>query len=352
MSRFRVARRAEKRYCTRAMTLRRVFAFTLLCSLTSLTSALSGACGSEPDAADDGGSTTPTPTPDATPAKDAATPKDAASDGAPADAAKPDTSVADAADGAAPWPDCLTRPASAPITAIDAVWTANASAPAQVWLAGVHVTAVSRGGCAAGQACQIYVQEGTSYASLTEGAHKAIKVFASGAVASGFAGIAVGDRVDVLGWGWRYNLGGQSEILLQVAPTLPGCMRKIGTATVAPIAKVPLSALTRASYEVYGPLLVQVPAISGKPTGAATETFGLYPTGFDGSFPDAGTDIVSLSPFFLPGATFTNPPVVPGSVNAFTAVTGVFGTFTPFVEAGAATTYLELYARTAADIGK
>ena len=70
MSRFRVARRAEKRYCTRAMTLRRVFAFTLLCSLTSLTSALSGACGSEPDAADDGGSTTPTPTPDATPAKD------------------------------------------------------------------------------------------------------------------------------------------------------------------------------------------------------------------------------------------------------------------------------------------
>lgn len=329
------------------MTLRRVFAFTLLCSMVSL----AYACGSEPlEAATDDAGATPTLTP--TPTKDASTTKDAAADSAPTDAAKPDANLADAADGAAPWPDCLTRPPAAPVTAIDAVWTANASAPAQVWLAGVHVTGVSRGGCAAGQACQLYVQEGTSYASLADGAHKAIKVFASSAVASRFAGIAVGDRVDVLGWGWRYNLGGQSEILVQVAPTLPGCMRKIGTAVVAPVPKVQLSALTQASYETYGPLLVQVPAISGKPTGAATETFGLYPTGFDGSFPDAGANIVSLSPFFLPGSTFTNPPVVPATVNAFSAVTGVFGTFTPSVEAGVATTYLELYARTAADISK
>ncbi len=333
------------------MTLRRVFAFTLLCSLTSL---LANACGSEPDPSTGDAGQAPTPTPTPTPTRDASPAKDASVDdaAAPVDAAKPDVNVADAGDGAAPWPDCLTRPPSAPITAIDAVWTANAAAPTQVWLAGVHVTAVSRGACAAGQACQIYVQEGTSYGSLAEGARKAIKVFASGTVASGFASIAVGDRVDVLGWGWRYNVGGQSEILLQVAPTLPGCMRKIGAATVTPIPKVPLSALTRASYDVYGPLLVQVPAISGKAAVAATETFGLYPTGFDASFPDAGANIVSLSPFFLTGARFTNPPVVPAIVNAFTAVTGVFGTFTPFVEAGAPTTYLELYPRSAADIGK
>lgn len=270
-------------------------------------------------------------------------------------ASKDTGSATDAStDGAmdAGWPDCLTQPTNVPTKTIDAIWTDNANAPAEVWLSGVYVTAVSRGGCSANQACHLYVQEATTFASLAAGAHKAIKVLVSSSVASRFASVAVGDRVDLLGWGWHYNLFGQNELLVQVAQTLPGCMNKVGSGILVPITGVQLADLTHASYDVYGPLLVKLNALSGKPTGSAGETFGLFATGFDGSFPDAGTDIVSLSPFYLQGQQFTNPPVLPGSVNAFASVTGVFGLFAPFVDAGTSASYLELYPRTTADIMK
>lgn len=254
--------------------------------------------------------------------------------------------------GDAGWPDCLTQPTNVSTKTIDAIWTDNANAPAEVWLSGVYVSAVSRGGCSANQACHLYVQEATTYASLAAGAHKAIKVLLSSSVASRFASVAVGDRVDLLGWGWHYNLFGQNELLVQVAQALPGCMNKVGSGTLVPITGVALADLTHASYDLYGPLLVKLNALSGKPTGTAAETFGLFATGFDGSFPDAGTDIVSLSPFYLQGQQFANPPVVLGSVNAFASVTGVFGLFAPFVDAGTSARYLELYPRTPADIVK
>ncbi len=327
------------------MTGRRVVFFVALTAVVY-------ACGSErePGVVEDAG------VDGAAPPVEAATPRDSARpplDAPAVDGAVPvDSAPAPDAADAATWPDCLARPAAAPATTIDGVWTANAAAPTQVWIAGAHVTAVSRGGCNANQACQIYLQEGTTYASLADGAHKALKVFVSSNASSYFTGLAVGDKVDTLGWGWRATFGGQNEILVQVAQTLPGCMRKTGTATLTPIRGVALSALTRASYETYGPLLVQVSTVLGRPPASATETFGLFTSGFDGSTPDGGANIVSLSPFFLPGAAFTNPPVVPSAVNAFATLTGVFGTFTPSVDGGTAITYLELYPRTIADITK
>jgi len=272
--------------------------------------------------------------------------------GTTADVDLGDADLGDASgDGAVAWPDCLSQPGGVPTKAITDVWTDNASTPTQVWIPGAIITGVSRGGCAAGQACQIYVQSAATFASLAAGAHHAIKISVSSTVAFHFTGVAVGDVVDVLGWGWRNNQNGLNEIMAQVNAGLPGCTNKTGTATPTPITGVKLSDLTHASYDTYGPLLVNLAGISGKPTGTATQTFGLYTTGTDAGFLDGGTDIVSLSPFFLPSATFTDPPVTQNVVNAFSSVTGVFGTFTPLSDA-AVPTYLELYPRTSADISK
>ena len=218
-----------------------------------------------------------------------------------------------------------------------------------VWISGVSVTAISRGACDTTTACQIYLQDG-SYGTIAAGARKAIKFFIASSASTHFTSIAVGDKVDAYGWGWRYNLNGQDEILVQVSAVgnLPGCMHKTGTQTTTP-ATATLSDLTLANYDVYGPELVKLTSISGKATASPGETFGLYPTGFDGGF-GGNTDILSLSPFFLTGSLFTNPPVVPSVVNKFAGLTGVFGLFTPTVDAGAATTYLELYPRTTGGI--
>lgn len=282
--------------------------------------------------------------------KDAGKTKDT---GTTADVDVTDADLGDSAtgDGAIAWPDCLSQPAGVPTKAITDVWTDNASTPTQVWISGAIVTGVSRGGCVAGQACQIYVQSAATFGSLAAGAHHAIKISVSSTVAFHFTTVAVGDVVDVLAWGWRNNQNGLNEILTQVNAGLPGCTNKTGTATPTPITGVKLSDLTHASYDTYGPLLVNLAGISGKPTGTATQTFGLYTTGTDAGFLDGGTDIVSLSPFFLPNATFTDPPVTQNVVNAFSSVTGIFGTFTPLSDA-AVPTYLELYPRTNADISK
>ncbi len=256
--------------------------------------------------------------------------------------------AADARDAALPWPTCDVRPEGAVPTTIPAIWTANASMPAYSWLPSVYVTGVSSGGCSNGRACQIFVQDALTYGDLAGAAHHAIKLFISPATATHFLGIVVGDRVDIAAHGLRYTFGGQNELLLQVNELLRGCIFKTGTGTATPVAAT-LSELGDVdAYEnKYGPVLVKVDAVSGTPDVSPTKTFGLWNT----STFDAGvSSIVSLSPFFLPGSTFTGLSAVK---TEFTSVTGVFGIFTPSAgDAGTTSKYLQIYARTMADVVK
>jgi hypothetical protein len=108
---------------------------------------------------------------------------------------------------------------------------------------------------------------------------------------------------------------------------------------------VTLADLTLDAYEnTHGPMLVRVATVLGKPDASPTTTFGLFHPS-DAGLPDAGVDIVSLSPFFLPSSTFTGAGLTP-VLTAFASITGVFGTFVP----ATGPKYLELYPRTAADI--
>jgi hypothetical protein len=201
----------------------------------------------------------------------------------------------------------------------------------------------------AGKACQIFLQADPSYATIADAAKHAIKVFVSSAVSTHFTGVAVGDRVDALGWAWRYNLDGQHELLLQVNAKLPGCLKTTSSGNaLTPIPGVLLSDLTLDRYEnTHGPLFVKVSGVSGKPDPSTTTTFGLWTTtdgGFFDAGADAGADIVSLSPYFLPGGAFTG--LTAGATTRFASITGVFGLFVPT----GGPKYLELYPRTAADI--
>jgi hypothetical protein len=246
-----------------------------------------------------------------------------------------------------PWPDCLAQPPDAPTTLISDIWTANANAPQLAWVNSVTISAISFNGCSTGHACQIFLQTDATYASLTDGAHKAIKMFISSAAAGHFSTAQVGDTVNAMGWGWRYNIDGQNEILLEVNDEFQGCVKKTGSLVLSPITGVTLDQLTVDAYEnTYGPLLVEVANVRGTTTPDLTQTFGLVP-GADGGFVDAGPEIVSLSPFFLAGGTFT-APLTPSHVIHFTSIVGVFGLFVPTSDAGAK--YNELYPRASADL--
>lgn len=214
--------------------------------------------------------------------------------------------------------------------------------PTEVWVPGAYVTAVSKGGCQQGVACQIFVQSAETFANLGAGSQQAIKLFVSANTAVHFLGIKPGDRVDIDAFAWRYNVNMQHELLLQVALTLKGCAKVVGTGNPTPVA-VQLTDLTLSAYEdTVGPLLVTVSGVSGKPQ-MPTETFGLWKTG---TFSDAGPDsIVSLSPYILATGAFTG--LQTGKVHDFTSVTGVFGLFAPTADPTAK--YKELYPRTDAE---
>jgi hypothetical protein len=268
-----------------------------------------------------------------------------------------DVNVVDAAPDAKPdgdgavfvWPDCNTKPVTAKSNTIPGVWTDNPNQPLETWLPGVYVTAISRGACAANQACQIFLQQDETYASLALGAKHGIKMLISAPAAQYFTTLQVGDKVDALGFAQRYTLGGQNELLVQVNSIQPGCAKKVGTGTPTPIPNVLLSDLTVNAYEnTVGPLLVKVDNVIGTP-GQPGETFGLGTAQFDGGGSDAGTDIVSLSPFFLPGAVFTG--LTNGQKTKFFYVSGVFGLFVPPTD-GAVAKYLEIYPRTMSDVSK
>lgn len=221
------------------------------------------------------------------------------------------------------WPTCDTKPASAATKTIVEVWQDDPATPVETWVSGVIVTAISRGGCSANQACQVFLQQDATYADFATGAQHGIKLFASAATSEHFTSVQVGDVVDVLGYAWRYDLDAQNELLLQVNLQLPGCAKTTGTATPTPIPNVTLADLTETAYETtHGPLLVQVSTITGNPN-APTETFGVWPTG---NFPPSGPT-VSLSPFFLAGAAFSG--LTDGVNTDFATATGVFGLFVP-----------------------
>jgi hypothetical protein len=222
------------------------------------------------------------------------------------------------------------------------IWQDNPAQPTEVWVPGVFVTGVAKGGCTAGVACQIFVQAQEQFADLTAGAQQALKMFISANTAKYFVGVKVGDKVDVDAFAWRYNVNGQNELLLQVALNLPGCAKVVGSGNPKPVA-AQLSDLTLSAYEdTLGPLLVTVSGVSGKPQ-MPTETFGLWKTG---TFSDAGPDsIVSLSPYFLATGAFTG--LVTGKVHDFSSVTGVFGLFSPTADPTAK--YKEIYPRADAE---
>jgi hypothetical protein len=280
---------------------------------------------------------------------DAGTKKDASTGSPVVDSGEEPPDV-DAGPDAKAWPTCAAKPPSATAKTIPQIWQADPAKETEVWIADAYVTGISSGQCSANEACQLFVQDGTSYADLASAAKHAIKLFVSANTAQYFTTIAVGDKVDVLGWAWRYDLNGQHELLVQVNYMLPGCAKTKSKAnTLTPLAGVELSQLSVDVYEnTHGPLFVKLENVSGRP-GTAKETFGLWPTPdggpFDGGFVDAGgANIVSASPFFLAGGSFTD--LAAGVPTRFTSITGVFGLFVPM----GGPKYLELYPRTPDDI--
>jgi hypothetical protein len=222
------------------------------------------------------------------------------------------------------WPTCDAQPPATPAKALHDIWQDNPSAPTPVWIPGVYVTAVSQGACVAGTACQVYLQQDETYASLAAGAQRALKLLVSKNTSQFFTTLKLGDQVNVYANAWRYNLDGQNELLLQVNLMLKGCAKVVGSGNPTPVAAT-LADLTVPAYEdTLGPLLVQVQTISGKPK-MPGEIFALWNTGV---FSDAGLDeVVNLSPYFLPGGVFAG--LQQGAIHDFTSVTGVFGLFVP-----------------------
>ncbi len=162
----------------------------------------------------------------------------------------------------------------------------------------MYVTAISSGGCVAGTACEIIVQQDLTYASLAEGAHHAIREWITSPTAKYFTALQVGDQVNAMAWAYRENEGGESELILHVDTIEPGCALTIGTGTPTPITGVTLDDLgSIAAYEqTYGPLLVEVADVTGTPK-QPDQTFGLGNTFYDGGADDA--QIVSLSPYYM-----------------------------------------------------
>jgi hypothetical protein len=247
------------------------------------------------------------------------------------------------------WPTCDTQPSGVPTKTIAGVWADNASKETQVWLPGVFVTAISGSACVANVSCQIFVQQAESYATLAAGAKHALKLRVAGSVAQHFTSLKVGDKVDVMGYAWRYSLGGANEIAVQVNSQLPGCAKKIGSGTPLPITGVLLTDLSVSFYEqTHGPLLVQLATVTGKPAGA-TEIFGLWKTGV--GIGDAGPEgLVNASPYFLPNGSFSNLPTNGTTPVDFKTISGVFSVFSPFVDGGTPPKYMVLYPRAMSEL--
>ena len=243
------------------------------------------------------------------------------------------------------WPTCDAPEPGAVQKTLHQIWQDNPAAPTEVWSPGLFVTGVSKGGCQAGTACQIFVQQKEDMVTLAGAAQQSLKMFISANTAFHFLGIKVGDKVDVDAHAWRYNVNGENELLLQVSLALPGCAKVVGSGLPVPV-KATLSDFSVAAYEdTLGPVLVTVDAVSGTPQMPA-QTFAILNT--KGGFSDAGVaTLTSLSPYFMPGGVFTGYAAMnTGSKHDFASVTGVFGIFIP---TGSMSKYEEVYPRSEAD---
>jgi hypothetical protein len=242
------------------------------------------------------------------------------------------------------WPDCTSQPQGVPTKAITDLWSANPSTPTQVWLPGVYVTAISKGACASGVACEFILQQDLTYGSLEAGAQHAIRAWISATTAKYFVQLAVGDQVNALAWAFRESEGGQNELILHVDDVEPGCALKVGSGAPTPITGVQLGDIgSIAAYEdIYGPLLLQVANVTGTPK-QPNQTFGLGNTFFDGGTSDAA--IISLSPYYMDGGNFVG--LEAGVKTKFSSVSGVFNEY--FNPDASAVKYLEIGARTQAD---
>ncbi len=244
--------------------------------------------------------------------------------------------------GSEPWPTCDTQPTGSPTKTLEQIWTDNPTQFAEAWVPGVYVTAVSKDGCTANDDCQFFVQQDESYASLNAATHKSLRVAAAPSVASYFAGIAVGDKVDLYAHAIRDTTNGKNELFFLVTPTLPGCAKVVGSGTLVPLT-VTLDDLSVQAYEVdRGPLFVSVDTVSGKPH-LPGETFALWDTG--GPIGNDITTVTSLSPYFLPNGTFTG--LTAEQVTDFQKTVGVFGLFYP--SGNPVMKFEEIYARETAD---
>ncbi|MBL8740048.1 MAG: hypothetical protein JNK04_03105, partial [Myxococcales bacterium] len=146
-----------------------------------------------------------------------------------------------------PWPDCETQPSGSPTKTLSEIWTDNPSPPAEAWVPGVYVTAVSKNGCVAGEACTIFVQQDESYNSIAEATHQSLRIGIAPAVSSYFTGIAVNDQIDLYAHAVRDTEDGQNELYFLVTPALPGCAKVVGSGTTTPLT-VTLDDLTVAVY--------------------------------------------------------------------------------------------------------
>ena len=239
------------------------------------------------------------------------------------------------------WPTCDAPEPGAVEKTLHQIWIDNPAAPVEVWSPGLFVTGVSKSGCQAGVACQIYVQQIESFGTLAAATQQSLKMFISANTAFHFIGIKVGDKVDVDAHAWRYNVNGENELLLQVSLALPGCAKVVGAGNPVPV-KAKLSDLSIAAYEnTLGPVLVTVDTVSGTPQMPA-QTFGIFNT--KPPFDDGGVaTVTSLSPYFMPGGAFTGSVAMNMGVKlSFVSVTGVFGIFIP---TGSMTKYEEIYPR-------
>lgn len=255
--------------------------------------------------------------------------------------------VNDAAKTDAPgftWPDCTSQPQGVPTKTIAQLWADDPTTPTQIWLPGVYVTAVSRGACAAGVACEFILQQDETYGSLEAGAQHAVRAWITSTTSQYFTSLAVGDQVNVLAWGFRETEAGQNELILHVDQLEPGCALKVGTGSPTPITGVALADIgSTAAYEqIYGPLLLEVANVTGTPK-QPSQTFGLGDTFYDGGASDAA--IVSLSPYYMAGGVFVGLDA--GVKTHFTSVAGVFNEY--FNPDASAVKYLEIGARTSAD---
>jgi hypothetical protein len=241
------------------------------------------------------------------------------------------------------WPTCDAPEPGAVLKTLHQIWQDNPAAPTEVWSPGLFVTGVSKGGCQAGTACQIFVQQKEDLVTLAGATQQSLKMFISANTAFHFLGIKVGDKVDVDAHAWRYNVNGENELLLQVSLALPGCAKVVGTGLPVPV-KALLSDLSVSAYEdTLGPVLVKIDKVSGTPQMPA-ETFTILNT--MGGFSDAGVaTLTSLSPYFMPGGVFTGYATMSGKL-PFASVTGVFGIFIP---TGSMSKYEEVYPRSEAD---